>query len=42
MDTAGASVTVKNDVIDVKNVKKVITSITEGDYSYVLKDIKIV
>ena len=42
MEITQKSVTVKNDVIDVKNVKKVITSITEGDYSYVLKDIKIV
>ncbi len=42
MEITQKSQTVKNDVIDVKNVKKVITSITEGDYSYVLKDIKIV
>ena len=42
MQIAKSSQTVKNDKIDVKNVKKVITSITEGDYTYVLKDIQIV
>lgn len=36
------SQTVKNEVVDIKNVKKVITAIVEGDYRYVLKDIKIV
>ena len=41
MQIAKSSQTVKNDKIDVKNVKKVITSITEGDYTYVLKDIQI-
>ena len=42
MEITQKSQTVKNDKIDIKNVKKIITSITEGDYSYVLKDVKIV
>ncbi|GEM_PF-2018572 len=35
------AITVHNDVMDVSNVKKVILKITEGDYSYLLKDIEI-
>lgn len=33
--------TVKNDVLEIKNVKKVIVTITEGDIKYVLKDVEI-
>ena len=41
MEITQKSQTVKNDKINVKNVKKIITSITEGDYVYVLKDVQI-
>ena len=39
MELTEGSVTVKNDKIDVTNVKKVITQITEGDYRYVLSGV---
>lgn len=41
MTVAKERQTVKNDTLDIKNVKKVITSITEGEYRYLLKDVEI-
>ena len=41
MEIAKESVTMNNDYMNVKNVKKVILKIVEGDYSYVLKGITI-
>jgi len=34
--------TVKNDTLDITNVKKIITTITEGEYKYILSDVEIV
>lgn len=42
MTVAKARQTVKNDKIDITNVKKVIVTITEGEYKYILKDIQII
>lgn len=42
MTVAKARQTVKNDTIDINNVHKIITTITNGDYKYVLKDVKVV
>ena len=33
--------TVENDTLNIVNVKKIITTITEGDYKYILKDVEI-
>ena len=41
MEITQKSQTVKNDKIDIKNVKKVITAIVEGEYRYILKDVQI-
>lgn len=42
MEVTESSQTVKNDKINIKNVKKVITSIIEGEYKYVLSNVQIV
>ena len=42
MTVAKSRQTVKNETIDIENVHKIITTITEGDYKYVLKDVKVV
>ena len=42
MEITQKSQTVENDQINIKNVKKVIVTITEGAYQYVLSDVKIV
>ena len=41
MSIAKEPVTVHNDTVNVENVKKVILKITEGDFSYILKNITI-
>ena len=42
MEVTANAQTVKNETINIKNVKKIITSIIEGQYKYVLTDVKIV
>lgn len=41
MTVTKESQTVKNDTLDITNVKKIITTITEGEYKYILKDVEI-
>lgn len=42
MNVAKENQTVKNDTLDINKVKKIIVSITEGDYLYKLSDVEIV
>ena len=42
MTVTQKSQTVKNEQIDIANVKKIIVTIKEGDRKYVLSDVKVI